>query len=179
MNYQELEGMHILAEQLGLEFRYDDMLWPRLDGSQGAFKYQLPLREMIGLDKRDPERRQGWEKMAELSRDSLFRNEFVYSCGAGLRSFHVDCAGKMSICDMSRRHVYDLLQMSFQQAWEQMGSLREMRRQLDTPCQTCKAGGLCTQCPGWSQAIHGDDETPVELVCTLGRRRAEQFQYTS
>jgi hypothetical protein len=35
---------------------------------------------------------------------------------------------------------------------------------------------LCDQCPGWSQAVHGDDETPVDFICQLAHLRAEQLK---
>jgi radical SAM protein with 4Fe4S-binding SPASM domain len=178
-NRHELPGMQSFAEQLGVQFRYDALLWPRLDGSQEPFEYQLPLQELIAIDHQDPDRNREWSKVAEFfSKGELLRSEYVYSCGAGLRSFQVDSAGWMSICAMSRSTSYDLLQMSFQEAWEQLGELRKIKRQMDTACQSCSIGGLCVQCPGWSQAVHGDNETPVEFVCALGRLRAEANQAT-
>jgi radical SAM protein with 4Fe4S-binding SPASM domain len=178
-NRHELEGMRTLAKQLGVKFRYDGMLWPRLDGNQAPFEYQLSTETMVELDRQDPERQEQWDKLAEFCQGRPVRNEYVYSCGAGQQSFHIDSAGRMSICTMSRQPSYDLLGMSFQQAWKQLGRLREVKRQLETPCRTCTVGALCIQCPGWSQAVHGDFETPVEFVCALGHLRAGQTQHPS
>jgi radical SAM protein with 4Fe4S-binding SPASM domain len=175
-NRHELGAMRSLADQLGIPFRYDAMLWPRLDGSQGPFDYQLPLEEMVALDRQDPDRQAAWDKVAEEFQGQKVRAESVYSCGAGYRSFVVDSAGQLGMCGMSRRPAYDLVQMSFQQGWEALGAQRQLKRQMDTACRTCTVGGLCTQCPGWSQAIHNDNETPVEFVCSLGHLRAKQTQ---
>ena len=175
-NRHELPGMRAYAGQLGVQFRYDGMLWPRLDKGQEPFEYQLPLQEMVELDRQDPERRQEWQKVAERFSGQMVRAEYVYSCGAGLQSFHIDSTGKLSICTMSRQPAHDLLQTSFQAAWDSLGSLREEKRILDTACRTCTLGGLCTQCPGWSQAVHGDNETPVEFVCDLAHLRSIQIQ---
>ena len=175
-NRHELDGMRLYAEQLGVKFRYDGMLWPRLDKSQAPFDYQLSLQDMVSLDRQDPERRQEWEKVAALFGGQMVRDEYVYSCGAGLHSFHIDSAGQVSICTMSRQPSYDLLQTGFQEAWELLGSLRQEKRKLDTACRSCTIGGLCTQCPGWSQAVHGDSETPVEFVCELAHLRSAQIQ---
>ena len=100
----------------------------------------------------------------------------MYACGAGRYSFHVDSVGRLSACMMSRRPAYDLLQGSFQEGWEAVGDVVRQKRQKETACRTCSAGVLCTQCPGWSQAAHGDDETPAEYVCELGRLRGAQFE---
>ncbi len=167
-NRHELAEMQTLAEEVGVKFRYDGTLWPRLDGGEQPYDHRLSLEEMLALDREDPERRRQWEETAALFGGQLVRAEYVYSCGAGLQTFHVDSAGRMSICTMSRRPSYDLRQMRFEEAWEALGTLRQQQRRLDTACRTCTAGGLCTQCPGWSQAVHGDDETPVDLCMRAG-----------
>lgn len=173
-NRHELSEMQAFANGLGLKFRYDGLLWPRLDGGEQPYEYRLSVQDLGTLDLEDAERQAAWDKMDDALRGQFVRSTYVYNCGAGIRSFHIDSAGKMSICTMSRRVTYDLLQIPFQEAWERLGDLRKLKRQLDTACPTCTVGALCTQCPGWSQVVHGDDETPVEFVCELGRLRASQ-----
>lgn len=174
----ELPEMQALAAQLGVRFRYDGMLWPRLDGDQRPFDYRLSVKEMVNLDYADVERQCEWDRMARTFGGRPVRAENVYCCGAGLRSFHVDCSGRLTVCTMARMPHQDLRQMSFAEGWERLGAVRQQKRQLNTPCRSCTVGGLCTQCPGWSQVVHGDDETPVEFVCELGRLRAERTQRT-
>jgi radical SAM protein with 4Fe4S-binding SPASM domain len=172
-NRHDLLAMKALAGELGLPFRYDALLWPRLDGGQGPLAYRLPVHDIAALDRDDPERLRQWRLLYGRPGASTVRSESVYGCGAGLHAFHVDCSGRLSMCMMARRPAYDLLQGSFDEGWEQfLGALVGRKRVLNTPCTTCDAGVLCTQCPGWSQAVHGDDETPVDLVCQLGRLRA-------
>jgi radical SAM protein with 4Fe4S-binding SPASM domain len=175
-NRHELPAMRALAEQLGVSFRYDSTLWPRLDGGQQPFEYRLSLQEIIALDREDPERQREWDKTAESCRGRPVRNEYIYSCGAAFRAFQITAAGRLCACTMVRRPAYDLLQGSFQEGWEALSALRSHTRQVDTPCRACTVGSLCTQCPGWSQAVHGDDETPVQFVCELGRLRAAETQ---
>lgn len=175
-NLHELDAMQNLAQQLGVNFRYDGTLWPRLDGGEQPYDYRLSLREMLNLDVQDPQRLAEWEKTAVQFSGQPIRAENVYSCGAGLRSFHIDSSGKLSICTMARRPSYDLLSIVFQEAWEKLGELRKAKRQLNTVCRTCTIGGLCNQCPGWSQAVHDDDETPVDYICNLAHLRATMIQ---
>ena len=175
-NRHELAAMQALAGELDVKFRYDGTLWPRLDGGEQPYDYRLSLEEMLALDREDPDRWRQWEDTARSFSGQLVRAEYVYSCGAGINTFHIDSAGRMSICTMARRPSYDLQQVRFEDAWDALGALRQQVRRLDTACRTCTAGGLCTQCPGWSQAVHGDDETPVEYVCELGRLRVAQIQ---
>lgn len=173
-NLHELSQMRALADELGVTFRYDGLLWPRLDGSQAPLEQQVTVEDLLLLDREDPKRQAEWVKMADSFIGQKPRTEFVYSCGAGYRNFHVDSRGWMSLCTMSRKGSQNLLATSFEQAWEALGKIRQAKRSQVTDCQTCTIGGLCMQCPGWSQAVHNDDETPVAFLCELGHRRAAQ-----
>jgi radical SAM protein with 4Fe4S-binding SPASM domain len=176
LNRHELSQMRAFAENLNVPFRYDGLIWPRLDGKMDALNYQLSPQELVALEEEDPERLEGWCEMADMWRGKLVRASHVYSCGAGLQSYNIDSRGRLSVCTMSRQPAYSLLGMGFKQAWEKLGELRMLKREIDTPCQTCTLGGLCSQCPGWSQAVHGDNETPVEFLCELAHLRKMQVE---
>ena len=174
-NRHELSAMLELTESFGAPFRYDGIIWPRLDGDQSPYEYQLSPEELLEMDLEYPNRAVEWREQAQVFKGQMVRKEYIYTCGAGLRSFHVDSRGKMSICTMARKPAYDLTKIRFEEAWERLGNLRHEKRTLNMLCETCLAGALCAQCPGWSQAVNGDDETPAEFICKLGRLRAEQF----
>lgn len=177
-NHHELPAMRALAEKLGVQFRYDGLMWPRQDGSQHNLDLRLSVQELLALEREETEKQEAWDEVVRAGEGLLLRAERVYGCGAAFRSFHVDSSGRMSACLMARRPSYDLRQMRFEEAWEALGAVQQRRRNLDTACRTCTVNALCLQCPGWSQVVHGDDETPVEYVCELGRLRAAQAQRT-
>lgn len=173
LNFHELTEMKALADDLGVNFRYDGLLWPRLDRT-GKFpqEVQLPLETLVAFDSDDQERQESVEKELERLGNLKSRNERVFSCGAGLRNFHLDSEGRMSICIMLREPSYSLLEVPLMQAWNQIGELRKLTRTMSSPCLSCDLNILCSQCPGWSQVIHGDMETVVELVCDHGKLRS-------
>ncbi len=173
-NVDEIDQMQTFVESLGLEFRYDYVLWPRLDGSRNIFQYQIPIDELVQLDSRSFERQSEWRRMVTENSGRIVHQKYIYNCGAGLRSFVIDSEGRMNICAMSRSPSFDLLSMSFEEAWEKLGELRKIERQMKTNCETCQIGALCYQCVGWSQAIHNDNETPVTFLCELAHRRVQE-----
>ena len=173
-NVHEIDQMRSFVESLGLKFRYDYVLWPRLDGSKDIFQYQLPIEQMIDLEKRDSERESEYRRMVNKNQGRIAHQKYVFNCGAGQRSFVVDSAGRMNICAMSRSTSFDLLSMSFEHAWEELGKLRHLERYLNTKCETCPIGALCYQCVGWSQAVHNDNETPVDFLCELAHCRVRE-----
>jgi radical SAM protein with 4Fe4S-binding SPASM domain len=177
LNHHELEAMQAFAQVLGVDFRFDPELWPRYDGGDRPYAYRLPAADIAGLDRDDPKRMQQWLETYRQFGDRQLRSDLVYGCGAGHHGFHIDSSGRLSMCMMARQPAYDLRAGTFQAGWESfLGPLARQKRKLDTPCRTCTIGVVCTQCPGWSQAVHGDDETPVEFVCDLGRLRAADIR---
>ncbi len=172
-NRHEVDAMRAMAAGWGVDYRFDGVLWPRLDGGASELTQRLTPTEVVSLDQEYPERQAEYDERLLGYRPSAVRNEYVYTCGAGHRSFHIDHAGLLSLCMMARRPAYDLTRGSFQEGWDELGVVLRKRRTLDSRCVTCTVGSLCTQCPGWSQLVHGDDETPVDYVCEMGRLRAE------
>jgi radical SAM protein with 4Fe4S-binding SPASM domain len=142
----------------------------------GPLDQRLLPSEVVALDREYPERQRELEDLVRRTGSGLARAERVYACGAGQRSFHIDSAGRLSACMMARRPTCDLLQGSFQEGWARFLSMViAQKRTMDTRCEMCTVNALCTQCPGWSQAVYGDDETPVDYICEIGRLRAAQM----
>ena len=174
LNAHELEPMKAFAERLGVKFRYDGLLWPRIDG-RGEFPraVQLPLETLVAFDGQDTDRADAVIDELERLKDLKTRDTRVFSCGAGLRGFHLDSEGRMSICMMVRQPAYNLLEMPLIEAWEALGKLREMKRNTVSKCQSCTTNILCSHCPGWSLAVHHDFESVVEFTCEHGLLRSK------
>ena len=176
INQHEFDDMKAYAEGLGVKFRYDGMLWPRLNGNPTPLQYQLPLGDLMKLEFRAAEAQKEWLRLSKRFEGQPTRSERVFSCGIARRSFHIDSQGMLSGCMSLRRPAYDLKKITFLEGWERLGSLPLLKRQLDTPCRSCTLNDLCNQCPGWSQAVHGDNETPVAFLCQLAHLRANKIK---
>ena len=176
LNKHELWATKKYAEGLGVDYRFDGLLIPRLDGSKQPYSVRLTPEEVVGLDLQDQERSRELERVCEHfwgppSGDS------VYACRAGERSFHVNPFGLLSLCITNLAHTYDLKQGSFDAAWRQfIPEVRSLQAERAVECRTCPVMSLCGQCPAWSYLEHRDLETPVEYLCRLGHRRAEAFR---
>jgi len=176
INKHELPQMKALASDYGLDFRYDSLLWPRIDGNLiSKNRFQLSAEEMLSLDRDDVDRYQDLLETSNNYKDQIVRAGKVFNCGAAHRSFHVDAKGYMSPCIMVRRPAYSILEYGFVEAWEKVGTSREMLRLLGTQCESCRIGALCRQCPGWSLAVHDDYETPVDEICEFAHIRANEL----
>lgn len=182
INKHEIWEMKRFAEDLGLEFKFDSMINPRIDCSQSPLAVRLTPEEIVELDLQDPKRVAEWKRFAEQFNGPVHAPEDsdqVYHCGGGVNSFAIDPQGKMSICVLSHFDTYDLRKGSFREGWE--GFLLKVRRKKTTritKCTTCQLKAMCGMCPANGELENGDPEAPVDFLCHVAHLRAHAFDIT-
>jgi radical SAM protein with 4Fe4S-binding SPASM domain len=175
-NKHEILAMKEYAKGLGVSFRFDPMVNAGLDGAREPTNLRLSPEEVLELDLADPERADEWRRFCDRALRLAPDPERIYICTAGMRSFHIDPHGLLSMCLLSRARSYDLRRGSFHEAWHDF--LPEVRDEAvsDTyACNQCELISLCGQCPGWAQLEHGDQEARVDFLCQIAHLRAQAF----
>jgi radical SAM protein with 4Fe4S-binding SPASM domain len=174
-NIREIPLMKGYAEGLGIPFRFDPMVNSRLDRDRRPLSARLRPEEIVTLDTEDERRSEGWKKAFCESAGPSGSGK-LYTCGAGLDSFHIDPYGNLSICIMARKESYNLNTGTFREGWyNYIRNVREREFRVKTKCTECDLLSSCGHCPGWSQIERGDDESPVDFLCTVAHKRAETF----
>ena len=179
LNKHELWEMKTMAEELGVNYRYDSMINAGVDGDNSPLSLRIDPNEIVQLELQDPEQRKGWQDFQERFMGGLPDQNYLYSCGAGIQSFHIDPYGQLSLCIMARHQSYDLRKGSFSDGWNNF--LRDVRFQPpqgDYPCNQCELLPMCGQCPGWAYFESGDQEKPVDFLCQVAHLRAKAFLKT-
>jgi radical SAM protein with 4Fe4S-binding SPASM domain len=176
-NRHEIWDMkRFVEDDLGLPFKFDAMMTPRIDCSQSPLEQRLGAAEIVELDLLDPRRRSEWEQFAGdfiRPQQASGHEEDVYHCGAGINSFAVDPLGKMSLCVMSHQDAYDLRDGTVEQGWAGfLLSVRDRQITRVTKCTTCQLKSVCGMCPASAELESGDPETPVEFLCHVAHLRA-------
>jgi radical SAM protein with 4Fe4S-binding SPASM domain len=175
LNHQEIPQIKSFAEERGMRFRFDPMLNPRLDGSKEPCDFRLAPEEVIELDLQDNQRSGEWRDFCEkfiAPRSS----EDLFTCGAGISTFHIDPYGKLSSCEMARFQNFDLHQGTFKQGWDfAIPQILNLKPSGKYPCATCDLLSLCGQCPGWAYLEQGSVYKPVEYLCQIAHLRAKAF----
>jgi radical SAM protein with 4Fe4S-binding SPASM domain len=175
LNQHELWDIRKYVEDLGVEFRFDPVLNPKLDGSKEPCKLRIPPEKVVELDLADEKRLKEWKEFCQKFWGPA-NSDKLYTCGAGQTAFHIDPYGELSICIMSRVPSYNLRQGSFQEGWYGfVPKIREQKPEGEYKCAKCDLLSLCDQCPGWAQLENGNPETPVEYLCRIAHLRAEAF----
>jgi radical SAM protein with 4Fe4S-binding SPASM domain len=172
--HEVLDIKRYAEEELGVEFKFDAMMNPRIDCSQSPLDVRLDPEEVVELDLKDPRREQAWrEFMGRTNRLPRSTGE-VYHCGGGVRGFAIDPEGKMSICVLSHADHYDLRKGSFREGWEGfLGQVRARKITRLTKCTACHLKSLCGMCPANGEMDSGDPENPVDFFCQVAHLRAE------
>jgi len=172
-NRHELADLRALAADRGVEFRFDGLLNPLLDGSPLPADVALAPAELVGLELGDEASRAAWHARVRQQRAPA---PSPHPCAAGLSAFHVDFAGNLTPCLMARRPAISLLEQPFADAWN--GPLREAIEgwaAAGSPCRDCALAACCDACPGWSLLARGDAGRPVEQLCRIAEERARSL----
>ena len=176
LNKHEFWDMKAYAESLGLGFRFDPMINGRLDCSLEPTALRLTPEEIVEIELGDPRVVEGWKDFAVRYSGVKANSDFLYTCGAGLRGFHVDPYGQLSVCMLSRLEQYDLRQGTFAEGWRDF--LRGVRFQpapQDNDCSECELLSMCGQCPGWAEIETGTLTERVDFLCKTAHLRAQTY----
>jgi radical SAM protein with 4Fe4S-binding SPASM domain len=177
INKHEVSSMRRFAEdELGVEFKMDGQINPRIDCSQSPLGVRLTPEDVVALDMHAPKGVSEYRRLAahELEHPpSLAQNDTVYFCGGGVNSFAINACGEMGICVISQQETFDIRRDGLRPAWDY--SLREVRtrkRTRLTKCIQCRIQSLCGMCPANGEMENGDRESPVEFLCHVAHLRA-------
>ena len=176
VNKHEVWEMKQLAEDLGLEFKFDSMLNPRIDCSLSPLEVRLRPEEIVELDALDPERVKEWRRFAAQAMGPVHtpdKADELYHCGGGVNSFAINPYGRMSICVLSQADTFDVRRGGFREAWTQsLLKVRQRKIGRPTKCVSCQLKALCGMCPANGELENGDPEKPVDFLCHVAHLRA-------
>ena len=173
-NASELERIQRFSEELGVPFRFDTQISPCLDGSLQPCFSRLDDESAIRLDVENEKRHAALREFLEDGRVSPRRS--LFSCGAGMTSFHVYPDGQLSLC-VCDVPLYDLKKGSFMDGWN--SAVRERRESPlpeDHPCHGCCDQSFCGVCPPLARMETGSDVGFPRHLCEAGKKRRQAIQ---
>jgi radical SAM protein with 4Fe4S-binding SPASM domain len=177
INQHEIwEIKRFVEQELGLRFKFDALLTPRIDCGHSPLELRLTPEQIVALDLADPRRLAEWR----LTADELIRPQQpagherdAYHCGGGLMSCAIDPLGRLGVCIMSRQRTFDLRHGTFAEGWRYLTEdVRSRQISRITKCTTCQLKSVCGMCPANGELENGNAESPVDFLCHVAHLRA-------
>jgi radical SAM protein with 4Fe4S-binding SPASM domain len=163
-------------EELGVEFKVDGQINPRIDCSQSPLAVRVTPEEAVALDMCSPKRVSEYRKLAKAGIENppaLSQIDTTYSCGGGMNSFAINANGEVGICVISQLETFGIRDAGVKKVWEQsLLQLRNRKRTTVTKCVECRIQSLCGMCPANGELENGDRESPVAFLCNVAHLRA-------
>ena len=177
VNKHEVVAMQQFAEEeLGVDFKFDGQVNPRIDCSQSPLAVRLTPEEVVALDFHTPKRASEYRRLAErdLQRPPISEHtSSMYVCGGGMNSFAINAYGEVGICVISQQETFSVREAGVKAVWEgALLQLRSRQRTRVTKCIECRIHSLCGMCPANGELENGDRESPVEFLCNIAHLRA-------
>jgi radical SAM protein with 4Fe4S-binding SPASM domain len=177
INKHEVLAMQQFAEEdLGVEFKVDGQINPRIDCSQSPLAVRITPEEAVALDLCAPKRVAEYRKLAKAGLESppaLSQIDTTYSCGGGMNSFAINAYGEVGICVISQQETFGIRDSGVRSVWEEsLLQLRNRKRRTVTKCVECRIQSLCGMCPANGELENGDRESPVAFLCNVAHLRA-------
>jgi radical SAM protein with 4Fe4S-binding SPASM domain len=177
INKHEVMAMRQFAEdELGVDFKMDGQINPRIDCSQSPLAVRLTPEEVVALDMAMPKGMTEYFRLAKHDVEMtpiLARKEKVYYCGGGMNSFAINAYGEVGICVISQQETFAIRGRKVRQVWEDsLLNVRNRKRTRVTKCVKCRIQSLCGMCPANGEMENGDKESPVQFLCHVAHLRA-------
>jgi len=175
LNIAEFSAIEEMARGMGASFRMDPAIFPSLAGDRSPLDLRIPAAQAVAQEFSDPERVRDWREFYSRFR-GVSSGSSVYSCAAGMSTFHVDPQGVLYPCVMATRHGYLLAGRGFQKRWqEDMPRIRAELIASGASCLDCAWKPVCGYCPGFFGLENGDERAPSAYLCEVGRLRHERL----
>jgi radical SAM protein with 4Fe4S-binding SPASM domain len=177
INKHEVMAMRQFAEdELGVDFKMDGQINPRIDCSQSPLAVRLTPEELVALDMAAPKAANEYRKLANRDLENSSNvglNDTLYFCGGGVGGFALNAFGEIGICVISQQETFSIRGAGVRDVWQgSLAELRSRKRTRLTKCTSCRIQSLCGMCPANGEMENGDRESPVSFLCHVAHLRA-------
>jgi len=174
LNRHEFYEIENIAKNLGMKFRFDACLFPRLNGDKTPLMLRVPPADAVEIEFSNSERARIMNDFFDKHK-GLSESENLYVCGAGVTYFHIDPYGMLQPCMMTTNYKYDLAGGSFAEGWENEIKLITEKRASSFICNSCEKRVLCGTCPAFFSLENGSEEVHSDYLCKVGAKRFENI----
>ncbi len=158
-------------------FKYDSMIYPRLNGDKTPCQYRLNFEELEEAKRQDVDIWKEYQKGLHSNFPKLNRGKsFLYHCNSWANHFFIDPFGRLKFCMFTEKFSIDLKTTPFREGFYRFPyQILNQRFKTNSKCKDCKLRPVCYYCPARAYLETGDEEAPVEHYCKLAEAAAERL----
>ena len=172
----DLAAMEAFAAELGLSFRFDPAIFSPLEGDSSPCDERVNAEDAARLEFEDPRRATEWKSFYDRF-NKFMDPDKLFTCGAGISTFHVDAAGSLQPCLAVDGVRYNLVDGSFPEGWQVISDMMaELTMPEASPCRGCEARLVCGYCAATVSLETGRPDRPNPYSCELGMARLKQIK---
>jgi radical SAM protein with 4Fe4S-binding SPASM domain len=158
-------------------YKYDPMIYPRLDGDKTPCKYRLSFEELQEAKRQDKDIWEEYQRglhsdFPELKKDK----DFLYRCNSWMNQFFINPYGRLKFCEFSDKFSIDLKTIPFKEGFYNFPRVLNERFKTDSKCKDCRLRPICYHCPARAYLETGNEEAPVEYYCKLAKATSEKME---
>lgn len=156
-------------------FRYDVMVYPRLNGDTRNCQHRVYFRDLVKICKKDLEI---WRYFQHKMNGKIFpfdkRKQFLYQCTSWRKRFYINPYGVLQFCQFSDKFRIDLKKTAFKEGfYSKFPQILNEKFKTDSKCKNCELKPICYRCPSIAYLETGNEESPVEYYCQMAKDIAE------
>jgi radical SAM protein with 4Fe4S-binding SPASM domain len=175
-NSHEFFDIKNISQELGVKFRFDAEIFPRLDSNRSPLDLRVPVMDAIEKEFSDYERQRQWENYFQRTKGQSLPDT-LYNCGAGITGFYIDPYGSLQPCLMVTNIKYSLLTGSFISGWKDVISdIINKKPGRASVCNVCEKRHVCSFCPAFFELENGSGDLPSEYICSMGNHRFQRIR---
>ena len=173
LTVDHLEAVRRYCAERGVSTRFGATLDHGHDGGEHPTLYRIEPRKVVEIRDKVHEIRTGQKRdrmpLPECNEAEQLPGaaEKLYRCGAGRTSIFVDALGNVSHCVFDREPSFPLLEMEWDEIWEQMGEWVNQPLPASAPCSGCSLRGGCTNCPAVARMATGSPYLKDTYHCDI------------
>ena len=177
-NYTYINNLKELAKKLGIDFRYDYIVFPKINEIGCKNSESLTPDEIIDVLKKDDEDvayfRNAVKEIKEKEKDYK-PNKQVFQCGLGNDRIFIDVNGNVKLCLVLNDSI-NIYDASISSIINELGSnTNKLKFNKNNKCYTCHKKKLCRYCPGRFYLETKSYTIPPDFYCELADKLIEEF----
>jgi radical SAM protein with 4Fe4S-binding SPASM domain len=168
LNKDDIPLIKKLAEDRKLKYHYDPHIHPRIDGDKYPVSLRVSPQEVCEMMLSDISIHKRLKEYLDLFVHQP-HNDALVKCGMLYEGFWVDPYGRLRICAIIPKPVYNLRAGgSLREAWNMFNEyIASYKVSEGNSCLKCDISFFCMQCPAWSELHHDDWNKKVDYLCEI------------